>query len=94
MSIQVFRAPHHPDAWISDSFRGEPCFYCGEHLTAPFIIWIGVGDPLALHPSCVVELSIRLLRDVWQIENTTSSYITSRTLPELRERLRSEEGLR
>jgi hypothetical protein len=94
MSVQVFRPPHHPDAWVSEPFRSQPCFYCGQPLSTPFVIWMGVGEPLALHPACVVELSIRLLRDVWQIETATNTYITSRTTPELRERLRAEEGLR
>jgi hypothetical protein len=93
MSVQTFHPPHHPDAWVSDPFRGRDCFYCHQPLTSPFVIWVAI-ETLALHPGCVVELSIRLLRDVWQIETTTNSYITSRTLPELRERLMREEGSR
>ena len=93
MSVQTFRPPHHPEAWVSDPFRGQPCFYCYQTLTSPFVLWMG-GEALALHPGCVVELSIRLLRDVWQIEHTTGAYITSRALPELRERLMREEGKR
>ena len=93
MSVQRFRPPTHPEAWFPNSFRAQPCYYCGHSLTSPFIAWMGAGEAIALHPACTVELGIRLFRDVHQIECETS-YVTSRTLPDLRERLQREEGLR
>ena len=94
MSVQRFLPASDPDAWFANTFRQQCCFYCGHGLASPFVIWMGFGEPIALHPACVVELAIRLFRDVHEIECAANAYITSRTLPELRERLRQEEGLR
>ena len=94
MSVERFLPATEPDAWLPNSFREQPCFYCGSALRSPFVVWTGFGESIALHPGCVVELAIRLFRDVHEIECSTDAYITSRTLPELRERLRQEEGLR
>jgi hypothetical protein len=91
MSVQRFLPPNHPDGWYANSFKDEPCFYCGRNLSSPFVLWAGFGAELVLHPTCVVELTIRVFRDVHEIECENHSYITSRTLPELRERLIGEE---
>jgi hypothetical protein len=47
------------------------CFYCGEKLTVPAVMWNGnhgkhSGDPLEiwLHPKCAEQLSARMARDV------------------------------
>jgi hypothetical protein len=47
------------------------CFYCGEKLTVPAVMWHGndgkhSGDPLEiwLHAKCAEQLSVRIDRDV------------------------------
>ena len=93
MSVQRFLPTVHPDAWYSATFREQPCFYCGGVLASPFIIWHGFGEAIALHPPCVIELTIRLYRDVHEIECSPGyGYVTERALPELRARLLREEG--
>ena len=72
--------------------RGAACFYCHKPLTSPCVHWMGSGFDLYCHPACVVELTIRLLRDVHEIECSTNTDITSRTTPELRQRLVAEES--
>ncbi len=82
-----------PIDFLLDAVRGEQdCFYCGEALTSPAIHWMGTGFNLIVHPGCCVELVIRLLRDVYQIENESRIKVTARTLPELRRRLMAEEA--
>ncbi len=39
-------------------------------------MWWGEGADLYLHPECTVELSIRLLRDVHEIERENQTNIT------------------
>jgi len=44
------------------------CFYCRDSIVElPYISWIGTTD-VFLHPACAIELSLRLLRDVHQVE--------------------------
>ena len=71
----------------------ERCFYCYRPLSAPFVHWLGSTGSIALHPPCVIELTIRLYRDVWEIECSPGyGYVTERSLTALRERLVREEG--
>lgn len=72
--------------------EGELCFYCHQRLRAPSVLWIGADGDIYLHPECVVELTIRLFRDLWELE-CSRGYVTSRTTAELRARLRAEEGI-
>ncbi len=65
--------------WRTD----EQCFYCH---------WSGSTGSICLHPTCVIELTIRLYRDVHEIECSSYGYVTERSLAELRERLLREEG--
>jgi hypothetical protein len=102
MSVMRFKPVTDPEAWYPNSFKGQRCYYCIDDLTSPFIVWQGGGDPVALHPRCVVELSIRLLRDVWEVECTSDTYITEMEpkpkpspadqLVALRERLAARKG--
>lgn len=55
---------------------GTPCFYCHQRLQGSVVMWWGEGADLYLHPECTVELSIRLLRDVHEIERNTQTNIT------------------
>jgi len=55
---------------------GTSCFYCGYPLKGTIVAWWGNGADIYLHPSCVVELTIRMLRDVHEIECQTQTAIT------------------
>lgn len=51
------------------------CFYCGEKLTIPAVMWHGndgknSGDPVEiwLHPKCAENLSARITRDTSELK--------------------------
>lgn len=56
--------------------EGTPCFYCHQGLQGTVILWWGSGADIYLHPACAVELSIRLLRDVHEVEQETHENVT------------------
>lgn len=58
---------------------GSPCFYCHNRLNGTVVMWWGSSGDIYLHPECTVELAIRLLRDVHQIEHATHSHVTGDT---------------
>jgi len=84
---------HHDVECVTYNVTADPlCYNCANPLTTPAVAWHGAGDPLYLHPPCVVEFAIRLFRDVHEIERATHEYVTGpRSLDELRERLIREE---
>lgn len=51
------------------------CFYCGEKLTVPAVVWHGSGGnqpgdtiEIWLHPKCAEQLSARIERDVDELK--------------------------
>jgi hypothetical protein len=58
------------------------CYYCHRQLGEGYgVMWAGAGpEQLALHPECAVELTLRLLRDVHQIECMCQRKVTARPL--------------
>jgi hypothetical protein len=52
---------------IAHVASGERCFYCGASLRDPAVHWMGATGDVYLHPPCVVELSIRLFRDLHEL---------------------------
>lgn len=50
-----------------NSARGRECFYCYLPLDDPAVMWIGEHD-IFFHPHCVLNLAIRLFRDVHEIQ--------------------------
>ena len=65
-------------AWPETRFIGQPCYYCGQPITAPAIWWMGHrgqygGGDVVLHPACCLELVVRLIRDVHELECRTSA---------------------
>ena len=48
--------------------QGERCFYCHGTLEDPAVMWMGHHGNILLHPGCVVDLTIRLFRDVHEIQ--------------------------
>ncbi len=90
MIVRAFHPPDHELHWVTAPFRDRPCYYCGEPLTVPFVMWQGFGEAIGLHPPCVVELTIRLYRDVHEIECGPYGYVTD-GVARLRARLLAEE---
>jgi hypothetical protein len=64
--------------------EGELCFYCGELVHDPAVVWRGRTDceqclgNICLHPVCAVEFCLRILRDVHEWECTTHSELLAR----------------
>jgi hypothetical protein len=53
---------------IAHTAFGEACFLCGSTLSDPAVHWMGSTGSIFLHPACVLALSVRLFRDVHEIE--------------------------
>jgi len=53
------------------SAKDRDCFYCYRPLDDPAVMWIGDGE-IYLHPHCVVDLTLRLFRDVHEIQTRQS----------------------
>jgi hypothetical protein len=64
---------------------GEPCFFCGKAADSPMVFWMGLTEPmyLVLHPACCLDLSLRLFRDVHEIQQTLEGHIEVVTDPRL-----------
>jgi hypothetical protein len=66
--------------WLDGELIGRPCFYCGQPVSAPAVYWRGCADHddpwLLLHAGCVLELFVRLARDVHEIEKRTRRHVT------------------
>jgi hypothetical protein len=41
----------------------EKCYYCGDKLTLPLVMWSGWTEPIWLHPQCAHELGTHLIGD-------------------------------
>lgn len=55
----------------TDTYNG--CFFCYEAISYPAVFWMGSGGRIYLHPRCALELLVRLLRDVHELEHLTGS---------------------
>jgi hypothetical protein len=51
------------------------CFYCFHPLDNPAVEWSGATGVICLHPACVLELAVRLFRDVHELECRTGQYV-------------------
>ncbi len=83
MSVMHLKPSASSESSLAALFTRRRCYYCGIVLTAtaPFVLWMGFGESVALHPGCVVELTIRLLHDVHEIESTTHTSVTTPPAP-------------
>lgn len=61
-------ARYRPGDQVIVTAQGETCFYCHNTTADPAITWAGATAEIFLHPACVVELALRLLRDVHEFE--------------------------
>jgi hypothetical protein len=58
--------------------RGEQCFYCGTMVLDPAIQWSGVPGEIWLHPSCALDLVVRLTRDIHEYQCVHHAAATGR----------------
>jgi hypothetical protein len=49
----------------------QRCFLCGETTADPSVMWSGFSADIFLHPECAVEITLRLGRDVHELEHRT-----------------------
>jgi hypothetical protein len=48
---------------------GNECFFCGRILHYPYVTWMGIdARHINLHPHCVSDLCLRLMRDIGELE--------------------------
>jgi hypothetical protein len=45
----------------------QVCYYCGDKLTIPAVMWYGHYERIWMHPVCAEKLSHRLMRDVREL---------------------------
>lgn len=62
------------DLALQDEAKSQCCFYCYKLVTTPAVLWAGEGGRIFLHAGCAVDLAIRILRDVHEIECKTHTY--------------------
>ncbi len=60
-----------PGSTVLVTAKRETCFYCGELIEDPAVTWHGATSEIWLHPGCVMDLLLRLSRDVWQLQCST-----------------------
>ena len=46
----------------------DSCFLCHGKLTYPAVHWMGSTGDIVLHPACVLDLFVRMARDLHQIK--------------------------
>jgi len=68
MSV-YFSAEDHRKKWggLQPLPHGD-CFYCGKKMKYPVVTWMGSTGEINLHPDCVLKLSVRLFRDVHEVQ--------------------------
>jgi hypothetical protein len=54
---------------IVHTAAGRHCFLCEGPLQDPSVYWMGATAEIALHAECVLDLALRLFRDVHEIRN-------------------------
>ena len=53
---------------VAESPSSKDCFYCGDKVSYPRILWMGTTGAIELHPDCVLRLVTRLMRDRHEYE--------------------------
>lgn len=56
------------DEEYASRLRLEVCTFCGLEMTFPGVYWNGSTTDVWLHPPCVLAWTMRLMRDVHEIE--------------------------
>jgi hypothetical protein len=49
----------------------QRCFLCGTATADPAVMWSGFSADIFLRPECAVEMTLRLGRDVHELEHRT-----------------------
>ena len=58
---------HDPASGVAHTAVGQDCFLCGDRLSDPAVHWMGATGHIYLHPDCVLDLAVRMSRDVHEI---------------------------
>jgi len=66
---EAITSPVPGDGGITDTAAGKVCFYCGATLADPAVHWSGMTREIYLHQHCALDLPVRLLRDVHELQN-------------------------
>jgi len=68
----------HPNkGWAKNLEPGQECFYCWQVIHDIGLFWMGNGSDLWLHPDCFMRLTMRLMRDAWDIDCKLPNEISS-----------------
>lgn len=68
--MSVVKRDHTQHDTMGGGALGDPCFYCGRTTGDPSIFWLGRTGSIILHPQCAIDVTIRLLRDVHEVQCT------------------------
>lgn len=71
--MEIHVEPHSHDG--SDIEKG--CFLCWKPLSAPTIHWMGSNGSIFLHPHCVLDLAVRMFRDLHEVETKYGLRLTA-----------------
>lgn len=53
----------------------DACYLCGQKITYPSVLWMGHECQfIVLHPACVLDLFVRLARDLHQLKQEGDGY--------------------
>lgn len=85
MSIVAYGEP------VYERLIGSECFYCYKPVYPPAVMWMGASAEIVLHSPCFMELSLRMGRDVLEIEQKTGRYFAANEVHDLRTRLVASE---
>jgi hypothetical protein len=57
--------------WEGDPFglsaAGQLCFFCGQFVQDPAVMWSGSNSQIYLHAACVIDWFPRMLRDALEL---------------------------
>ena len=54
---------------ISGFFNTPECFYCGETVSPPMIVWSGTTSSIVFHPDCAATFQIVFARDLYEVKS-------------------------
>jgi len=65
----------HNDEDLQRCGNEDECFFCGKQLMCPAVHWMGSEcKNIVLHPACLLDLFVRMARDLHEIKAEGSGY--------------------
>lgn len=43
--------------------QSSHCFWCGDELAYPFVLWVGATGDFVFHPHCAREMGVKLIQE-------------------------------